>query len=170
MSRTGVIVRVREAEPVVGEWRLRHTYDAPLGMPPHVTLLFPFVPTDQLTGEVEARLARLLGQAEAFDVTFAQAARFPDVLYLDPQPSAPFAALTDAIAAEWPEYPPYEGVHETVTPHLTVAESEDEGLLQQIGADVVPRLPLQSRVTEAQLYAEDAAGRWHERNRMPLAQ
>jgi 2'-5' RNA ligase len=169
VTRTGVIVHVPLAEPLVGRWRLRHTYDAPLGMPPHVTLLFPFFPTDQLTDEVEARLARLLGEADAFDVTFAQTARFPDVLYLEPQPSAPFAALTDAIAAEWPEHPPYEGVHETVIPHLTVAESEDEALLQQIGANIEPGLPFRTRVSEAQLYTEDSAGRWHERSRLPLA-
>ena len=164
-----MLVHVPEAEPVVGEWRLQHTYDAPLGMPPHVTLLFPFVPAEQLTGQVEARLAQAVGEAGAFDVTFARTARFPGVLYLEPQPSRPFAALTEAIAAEWPEHPPYEGEHDVVIPHLTVAESGDETLLERIEADVEARLPLNVRVDEAQLYDEDAAGRWHECRRLPLA-
>jgi 2'-5' RNA ligase len=165
-----VLVHVPEAQPLVGEWRLQHTHDAPLGIPPHVTLLFPFIPTDQLAGEVEARLARLVGEAAAFDVTFARTAYFPEVLYLEPQPSEPFSELTQAIATEWPEHPPYEGVHETVIPHLTVAESEDEALLERIRADVEPSLPLQTRVTEAQLYTEDVAGRWHHRRRLPLGE
>ena len=163
-----MLVHVPEAEPIVGEWRLRHTSDAPLGIPPHVTLLVPFVPAGELTSEVEERLGRLLGKAEPFEVTFPRAARFPDVLYLEPQPSEPFSALTEAIAAEWPEHPPYEGVHETVIPHLTVAEGEGD-LLERIRAEVEPQLPLQTRVSEAQLYVEDEAGRWHERTRLPLA-
>jgi 2'-5' RNA ligase len=168
VRQTAVLVHVPEAEPVVGEWRLRHTYDAPLGIPPHVTLLFPFVPADGLGAEVEERLERVLGEVEPFDVTFERTARFPDVLYLEPRPSKPFAALTEAIAAEWPEHPPYEGAHEVVIPHLTVAESNDEELLGRIVADVEPKLPVRKQVCEAQLYAEDEAGRWHERKRLPL--
>jgi 2'-5' RNA ligase len=163
-----VLVQVPEAEPVVGEWRLRHTYDAPLGIPAHVTLLSPFVPAEELNAEVEERLVRLLGEIEPFDVTFAQTARFPDVLYLEPEPSERFAELTAAIAAEWPEHPPYEGEHEVVIPHLTVAEGDDEELLERIASDVEPKLPVRTHVSEAQLYAEDATGRWHEHSRLPL--
>ena len=168
MKDTAVLVHVPEAEPVVGEWRLKHTYDGPLGIPPHVTMLFPFVPADELTSEVEKRLARLLATIEPFDVTFPPTARFPDVLYLEPEPSERFAELTAAIAAEWPEYPPYEGAHEVVIPHLTVAEGEDEQLFERIKADVEAGLPLETHVGEAQLYVEDAAGRWHEHSRLPL--
>lgn len=168
MTRSAVLVRVPQAEPVVGEWRLRHTYDAPLGIPAHVTVLFPFVPAEELA-QAEDRLARVIGRAEPFEVTFERTARFPGVLYLEPQPSERFAALTEAIAQEWPEHPPYEGAHETVIPHLTIAESEDEALLGQIEADVAPKLPVDGRVSEAQVYVEDAAGRWHERRTFPLA-
>ena len=131
MRSSAVLVHIPEAEPVVGGWRLGHTYDAPLGVPPHVTLLFPFVPADELTG--------------------------------------PFSVLTEAIAAEWPEHPPYEGEFDEMVPHLTVAESEDEGLLQRVEADVETGLPLHARVSEAQLYAEDPAGRWHQLCSLPLA-
>jgi 2'-5' RNA ligase len=163
------VIRAPEAEPLVGELRQRHTSDAPLGMPPHVTLLVPFVPAEQLSDRVETRLAEILGAAEPFDVTFAQTARFPRVLYLEPQPSEPYAELTDAIAAEWPEHPPYEGAFEAVIPHLTVAESADQALLGQIEAKLRTGLPLHARVSVAHLYAEDAAGRWHEHARFPLA-
>ena len=169
MSRSAVLVEVPEAEPVVGEWRRRHTYDAPLGVPAHVTLLFPFVPAERLTDDVEERLARLISAAGAFDAAFARTARWPGLLYLEPQPSQPFSALTEAIAAAWPEHPPYEGEFEVVIPHLTVAESEDGQILDRIATDVEPHLPIELLVREAQLYVEDDAGRWHERRRMPLA-
>jgi 2'-5' RNA ligase len=166
--RSAVVVAVREAEPVVREWRLRHTHDAPLGMPAHVTVLFPFVPSDRIA-EAEARVAELVAAAPPFDLVFASTARFPHVLYLDPEPAHPFLALTEAIATEWPEHPPYEGVHETVVPHLTLAESEDPALLDRIAAEVEPRLPIATRVREASLFVEEGEGHWREHSRLPLS-
>jgi 2'-5' RNA ligase len=162
-----VVVHVPEAEPAVRRWRLEHTYDAPVGMPAHVTLLFPFVPAAGIA-EARARLAGLLARHEPFDATFARTARFPDLLFLEPEPADRFGALTEAIAAEWPEHPPYEGEHETVVPHLTVAESEDTSLLDRIAAEVEGRLPIRKRVDAASLFVEDEHGRWHEHSRVPL--
>jgi 2'-5' RNA ligase len=162
-----VIVTVPEAEPVVGEWRMRYTLDAPSGIPPHVTVLFPFVPSEQVA-EVEVRVAEVVAAAPAFDLAFRRTARFPEVLYLDPEPAEPFLALTAAIAAEWPEHPPYEGAFDTGIPHLTVAESEDSALLDRISAEVNLHLPVETRVHETSLFVEDDTGRWHERDRQPL--
>jgi len=166
--RTAVIVAVPAAGPALAEWRERHTGDARLGMPPHVTLLVPFVPPPRLTGDVEERLARLVVAEPAFEVVFERSARFPEVLYLPPEPAEPFVRLTHALTTEWPDHPPYEGRHESVIPHLTVAESGDASLLDRITAELDPRLPVAQRVTEAQLYVEDEDGRWHERRRFPF--
>jgi 2'-5' RNA ligase len=169
VRRSALVVTVPEAERVVGAMRLRHTHDAPLGMPAHVTVLFPFVPPDRLA-ETERRVAELVAATTAFDLAFAGTARFPEVLYLDPDPAEPFLALTAAIAAEWPEHPPYEGAFDTVIPHLTVAESDDSGLLDRIAAEVEPRLPIGSSVREASLFVEGDDGRWRQHSRLPLAQ
>jgi 2'-5' RNA ligase len=169
VSRSAVVVTIAEAEPIVGGWRLQHTADGALGMPSHVTLLFPFVPVARLTEGVQERLASVLATTPAFDVVFPRTARFPLTLYLAPEPAEPFARLTEAIAAEWPEHPPYEGEFETVVPHLTVAESGDGALLDRIAAEVESRLPIQARVREGKLYSEGAGGRWRERRRLPLA-
>jgi len=166
--RSGIIVAAPSAEPVVGELRLRHTGDGPLGVPAHVTLLVPFVPPAELTEDVEERLARLIAAAAAFEVTFARAARWPELVYLEPDPADPFVRLTEAIVAEWPEHPPYEGAHETVIPHLTVAESDDGVLLDRIAAELEPQLPIELRVNEAQLYVEGEDGRWRKRRSFPL--
>src|SRR5215216_5253276 len=47
VPRSALIVAVPEAEPLVGGWRLRYD-DASLGVPAHVTLLFPFMPAEEL--------------------------------------------------------------------------------------------------------------------------
>jgi 2'-5' RNA ligase len=165
-----VLVNVPEAEPVVGRWRLEHTLDARLGIPAHVTLLSPFVSSNRVD-EARPRLAELVAATPAFTAAFPRTDRFPGVLYLAPEPAAPFAALTEAIAAAWPEHPPYEGAHETVVPHLTVAESQaDEALLDRIATEVEPRLPLATVVRVASVFVEDERGRWHEHARLPLGE
>ena len=73
--------------------------------------------------------------------------------YLAPEPPEPFASLTEAIVERWPDYPPYEGIHETVIPHLTVAYGDDS-LLAEVEADVTPKLPIEAHVTEAVLLEE----------------
>jgi 2'-5' RNA ligase len=163
-----VLVNVPEAEPLVGRWRLEHTLDARLGIPAHVTLLSPFVSANRLEEE-GPRLAELLAATPTFRAAFPRTGRFPGVLYLAPEPAAPFAELTEAIAGAWPENPPYEGAHDAVVPHLTVAESQaDEALLDRIATEIEPRLPLATAVREASVFVEDAQGRWHEHVRLPL--
>ena len=164
-----MLVRVPDAEPVVGEWRQRYTLDAPAGIPAHVTVLFPFVEPERL-GEVEGRLAELVAGTAAFDLAFARTARWPEILYLEPEPAEPFVALTHAIEREWPDQPPYGGAHETIVPHLTVAESADAAVLDRIAADIEPKLPIAIRAHEASLFVEDHAGHWSEHSRLPLGQ
>jgi 2'-5' RNA ligase len=165
---SAVIVAVPEAEPTVGELRLRHTHDAPLGVPAHVTLLYPFVPAAELSREVEGRLARLIAAAPGFEVTFARAACWTELVYLDPDPPEPFLRLTEAIVSEWPEHPPYEGAHDPIVPHLTVAHSDNAAFLRRIAADLEPQLPIEYRVRKAQLYIEGDDGRWREGRSFPL--
>ena len=80
----------------------------------------------------------------------------------------PFSRLTEAIVERWPDYPPYEGIHETVIPHLTVAYGDD-ALLAEVEADVTPKLPIEAHVAEAVLLEElELDVRWAERDRFPL--
>ena len=165
--RTAVVVHVPEAGPVVEAWRLEHTNDAPLGMPPHVTIVHPFVPRAELA-KAEPRLAELVAGHEAFDATFARTARFPTLLYLEPEPAERFLRLTEEVVAAWPEHPPYEGAHDTVVPHLTVADSEDSTLLDPIAAQVEPHLPLRKRIEYVSRFVEGDDGRWREHSRLRL--
>lgn len=37
------------------------------------------------------------------------------------EPAAPFRLLRELIVTRYPSYPPYQGIHDDVIPHLTVA-------------------------------------------------
>ena len=120
-------------------------------LPPHVTVLVP------CPGECAA-IGEVLAPFGAFDVTFARLERFPEILWLAPEPPEPFVAMTEAMVARFPDYPPYGGIHERIVPHLTVAQGE----LDEVAARVEPLLPLRSRVTTAVLYEHVDADHWRE--------
>jgi len=164
---TAVIVPVPEASPTVDGWRERTCLDRPSnGVPAHVTLLFPFVPSDEVDERTVSELAALFEATSAFEVAFRRADRFPEVLYLAPEPAEPFVALTEALVARWPGYPPYAGAFDTVVPHLTVAHG-DGAVLDAAAADIKPSLPIGSVVREALLLEEIEPdwGRWGPRAR-----
>ena len=114
--RTALVIVVPEVEPLIG--RLRERYDAAgaMGAPSHVTLVFPF-------GDDEAGLEELFAAAPPFDFELVGTASFPDsTLYLEPEPAEPFVRLVEALAARYPDHPPYGGTHETIVPHVTVGQ------------------------------------------------
>lgn len=120
-------------------------------LPPHVTLLVP------CPGDVPG-IAEVLAPFEAFDVTFPRLERFPAIVWLAPEPAEPFIAMTEAMLDRFPDYPLYGGIHDTIVPHLTVAEAQ----LDETAALVEPLLPLHSRVETAVLYERAYADHWHE--------
>ena len=157
MPRTALIVAIPEAEPAVGALRLAHDWSAPLGVPPHVTILFPFADSADVDEEA---IAELVGGFASFEFELDRVGRFDDgPVWLHPEPSAPFAALIDAVWRRFPDYPPYEGAFDVVIPHLTVSDVPIE-------LDVA--LPIRATAREVTLLEEAAGGRWSVRRRFPL--
>ena len=148
-----------DAEPVVAGWRERFDHSAAEGMPAHITALYPFLPPSRLTDGVLAKLREICATVPVLDVEFATTSRFPDHLYLEPRPAGALIALTEAIAATWPETPPYGGAFPDIVPHLTVAGGIHEEQLREIEADILSQLPISTHLDHACLYVHDA-GRW----------
>jgi 2'-5' RNA ligase len=166
--RSALLVPVEEAEPVVGA--LRRVYDpvAQHGVPAHVTVLYPFVPPDEITDDTVAAVASALRDERAFPFQLATVGRFPDgVLYLAPDPSESFLALTRLLAAAFPACPPYGGRFEVVVPHLTVADC-DGAPLDEIEAKLAARLPIAAHAARVDLIVEGADQRWTVRASFPL--
>jgi 2'-5' RNA ligase len=135
------------------------------GMPPHVTVLYPFVGARRAGDELAAALRETLAPFAAFDFALPEVRRFPGVLYLAPEPAAAFVALTEAVVARWPEHPPYGGAYAEIVPHLSLAEGDEPaGAAERAAA----ALPLPARADEVWLMAADRDGRWSPSARIPL--
>lgn len=116
--QSGVVVEVPEAESAVGRLRAELDVNARLGVPAHVTVLFPFVPPSRVDADVLTRLADLFSGTPAFDYAFGRTAWFEqEVLWLAPDDPSPFRALTERVYGAFPQYPPFEGAFTDVVPH-----------------------------------------------------
>jgi 2'-5' RNA ligase len=150
---------VPEAEPHVGALRARYDAAEENGIPAHVTVLFPF-------GDREDGLEELFARFEPFDFTLTRVERWPTVLWLAPEPAERFAALTRAVAQRFPDYPPYEGAHDPVIPHLSVAHREQAP--PEVDEELRRVLPIAARATHIVQLEEFAPDRWRERRRYAL--
>ena len=96
---SALVITVPAAEPLVGPWRARHDPSACLGVPAHITLLYPFAAPPLLDAALLAELATLFAATPAFDFTLERVADHGGLLHLPPTPAAPFVALTRALVA-----------------------------------------------------------------------
>lgn len=169
MSESALVVCVPAAEAHVGALRERHDPVARRGMPPHLTVLYPFVAPHEITPAVLARVQAALDAVRAFDFELADIGRFPDTVWLAPSRIPQFVALTAMVAAAFPAHPPYDGRFGTIIPHLTVAhttgdasaiESELRSNLRRLG-------PVRASCTGVEL-VDDTSGRWQIRHRFVL--
>lgn len=163
---SAIYVEIPAAEPAVRDLRLR--WDAAgTAVPAHVTVLFPFLPPDRLDETVHAELRGIAASVPRFDLRLEGVGRFPDVVWLSPEPIEPFARLTDAIAARWPDHPPYGGAFDEVVHHLTVADRAPAEVLDRLETELTASLPISQPVHELTL-AERRRGTWAVRARYPL--
>jgi 2'-5' RNA ligase len=169
---SALIICAPEADGAVGECRLRHDPSAVRGVPAHITILYPFKAPEYITRDDLRALGELFSHFPAFNVTLDKIRRFTNTLYLAPEPALPIRALTEAVMARFPDYPPYGGAYDEVIPHMTVAQVDDPQTLDQIEAGFAAEcsnyLPIHTHVTEIVLL-DNAAGIWSRRAVFPLA-
>jgi hypothetical protein len=171
MPQSALIVRVPEAEPYVSHHREQYDSSAKLGVPAHITVLYPFMPPGLVNASIFERVKAAIPPETVFAFRLTKVGQFPGVVYLIPEPSDPFVSLTRAIAQAFPDYPPYGGQHTGTVPHLTAAQTGEPAqsavttelhkLLQKSGSIV-------SFCNELVLI-ENSTGRWEQMHVFSLA-
>ncbi len=168
---SALVVLIPEVESLVKSFRDQYDPSATLGVPAHVTILYPFKPPDELTAEVITTLQDLISRLPSFQVSFQEFQGFPDTLYLAPVPAEPFRHLTEVIVERYPEAPPYGGAFAEIVPHLTVAQVSDVQRLDKITKEfhevAREKLPIAARVNTVSLM-DNASGDWKIRAQFSL--
>lgn len=129
MPETALICRVPEAEPFIGKFRERFDPPARRNVPAHVTVLYPFMPPDDVDDGVIDQLRAVAASVPCFGFRLAETRRFAvGSLYLAPDPGTSFSRLTESVHRAFPDYPPFGGKFDTVVPHVTVAHGDPQTL------------------------------------------
>jgi 2'-5' RNA ligase len=160
VAESALIVRVPEAERHVASFRERFDPSAKLGVPAHVTLLFPFVDPGSITEAVIEQVRSVALASPAFEFRLTAIRRFPRAVYLAPEPAELFLALTGQLMRAFPGLPPYAGEHADIVPHLTVAQIEgprQDAVEAELRGAL--RLPIRAACAELTLI-ESSSGRW----------
>jgi 2'-5' RNA ligase len=168
--RTALIVSVAGLPDVIDRWRERTCAFKPsAGVPPHITLVFPFVPAAQATDSLVSELSELVRECACFTFDLGELRRFSTTLYLAPEPSEPFVALSEALADRYPDCAPQVHAFGEVVPHLTVAEGSAE-LMEAASNEIQPLLPIRTSCESATLLVEASAHptHWSARASLPL--
>ncbi|HWT55347.1 MAG TPA: 2'-5' RNA ligase family protein [Rhodocyclaceae bacterium] len=158
------IVNVPEAEPCVADLRQRYDGAAKRGMGAHISILVPFMPPEQIDDTVLEAAGAYFATVQPFDFTLSRIARFPAVTWLAPEPAQPFIDMTLGLAQCFPEYAPYSGLFDRITPHLTVAKRNKEGVEiaeRELVGIMQTHGPICSRCDSVALL-ENASGMWRE--------
>lgn len=125
MSRTLLALLVPDAEPLVGDLRMRLDPAARLGLGAHVTLLYPFHDTNDIDPLCLARLDTLVASHPPLRFRLAETGTFPSTVWLAPSPAEGMAALAAALEKAFPGRPqPQRGrASGHFVPHLSVARN-----------------------------------------------
>ena len=164
MHQTAFIVRVPNAEKLVGSLRERFDATVGLGVPAHITILAPFMPPEHITWTVLQKIQSTLRVMPSFTFSLTEVGRFPATAYLAPYPASAFVALTEALFRAFPDFPPFRGEHAAIVPHLTVAngDADDAELAAlELGTRLQATGPLHGACTEVVLL-ENSTDRWEE--------
>jgi 2'-5' RNA ligase len=172
LSESAIVVLVPEAEVAVGRWREELDPSAALGVPAHVTLLYPFVAPIDITEDLIAKVAETISGFGAFEYQLDEVRWFDDaVVWLAPAPASPFTALTAMLLEAFPQFPRYGGAFgDDVVPHVTIGQRAAYARLQEAARVIADSLPIRARARDLALLSGDAsASSWHVVRTVPLA-
>ena len=145
--------------------RLRSIADAAAGVPPHVTLLYPFAEEAQVDDRVMGLVTAIAARHPVLRLTLGEGRRFPDTLYASVEPDAPLRALHDELADAFPTLPLYGGAFDFV-PHVSIAEGPavaDPGALDDPAWTALPV----EQLVDAIALITGRDGRWATPRRFP---
>jgi hypothetical protein len=156
---SGLIVEIPQAEPMVRPFRERLDPAAGLGVPAHITVLYPFIPPARLDAAVLGQLERLFAAVPRFAFRLDRTSWFGDELvYLAPSDPGPVQTLTQRVVEAFPAYPPYGGQFEGIIPHLTIGDGQPADDLRAAEESIRPLLPITGEVTAVSLITQQIPG------------
>jgi hypothetical protein len=129
----------------------------PEAIPFSLTLLYPWIPAAEASGEDLERLRQFFAERKALEFDLVRVAEFPgSAAYAVPEPDDELRQTMRALWALFPDCPPYGRPGTDPPPHATLGRYEGPTPItfEQAKERVEPLLPVHCLVTEATLQEE----------------
>jgi 2'-5' RNA ligase len=170
--RTGLFVVV-PADDLVGDFRRRHhAASVARELPPHVTIVFPFVVVSAVDDGLRAELAAHFSSFEPFQAELVGVGAFRRHAWLAPEPRHRFVELMKQTRERFHDRLPRKDELDEPVPHLTIGEAARGDsvavLADRARTELGPQLPFGFAVDAIGLLEEGADGKWHELSRFEL--
>ncbi len=124
-SPTGLVIPFPLLETKIGAFRQQAIQPTTFNLMAHLTIIFPFMPLNQLTSAASSKLEMLFKETDPISYTIDGLGRFPEVLYLKVADERPFIHLIRSIETAFPDYPSFGGQFQDIVPHITIAKNEN---------------------------------------------
>jgi 2'-5' RNA ligase len=153
--KTNVLIPIELPCAFISTWRDKLDPSAADGVPPHITLLYPWA---QPTVRNLAILRRTIGGYRPFEITFSGVGTFSHSIWLKPLPDTPVSRLMGDLRDAFPHCSPYEGRYLKSRPHLTIANNIEIENYRRLMREVEARLPLTIEIRSIEVWGEAAPG------------
>jgi 2'-5' RNA ligase len=166
-GQTALVLPVPAADPLLAAVAARYPDAVREGLPAHLTVLYPFVPADELDASVMQACAQIVRGIAPITVRFTRCQVRPELIYLPPEPADQVQRLLEEVWARWPALLPYGGKYADASAHVSIAlgaQAEDQDAIVGL---VEPLLPVTTQLSELHVAALDEDG-WGIRSRLPF--
>lgn len=159
---TALLVPLDESCEGVQSFRSKHVHMPAVGVPPHVSVFYPFYPVEAIDQRIEERIANAVANHFPIDYTLDGFGVFagPGVLYLRPRPETAFLSLFMEIKNEFKDL---RSAFDPPSMHLTIAHGENEIGMDDLKDDFLDlenvSLPISAKANRLALY-EKKNGVW----------
>lgn len=163
-SQSSVDIVIPELDTIIGKWRKSTVDIASLGVPSHITLLWPWCPPP-ISDEYIKKLENVLSFLNSFVITFHKIEYFGEsVIYLDVENKKEVKELMDRVGQEFPEYPMYENTIKDPQSHLTIAKPKNSESFFKVNSEIkqyiAPLLPLKFNIEEITIMEQKPDQTW----------
>jgi len=171
MQRSAIILSFPELASTVDSWRLKTVEDAKKGVPPHLTVLFPWKNPPISESDIRV-ISDICQRSVPFEIVFDNLDYFTGgSVYFSIFDETEINKFSSKIWTKFPETPPYEGTHANPIPHLTVAQGDSDSvgnLHSEILLALQDGFPYTCKVNEVVIIEENHTGAWDVREKIPL--
>ncbi len=161
--QSSIDLHFRELKKLISPWHSK-LETAQKGIPPHITLLWPWKNPPIQSNDIET-LKTILKDTKSFSVTFDKIEYFQNgTIFLACKNVEMIQKIMKKIFDAFPECKPYNGEFQNPTPHLTIAKVPDQTVFSEVYNEICtvlkPNLPLTYPIDEIIIMKELETKNW----------